>query len=137
VPKQRDHQGIFFNGTVKKRNRCRVQCTSETAGWHFSFCISLLQDIILLQSVNVYVCMHVKIRRHQHTRVHAHAHTGPRRHARAPACHRHHIRKSIFLLLPLPPPYIAYPIAILMHDHYAIYAPLPSLSFGLTRSLFV
>ena len=24
-----------------------------------------------------------------HTRVHAHAHTGPRRHARAPACHRH------------------------------------------------
>jgi len=36
-----------------------------------------------------YVCMYVKIRRHQHTRVHAH--TGPRRHTRAPACHRHHI----------------------------------------------
>jgi len=35
-------------------------------------------------------CMsYVKIWRHQHTRVHAH--TGPRRHARAPACHRHHI----------------------------------------------
>jgi len=31
--------------------------------------------------------MYVKIRRHQHTRVHAH--TGPRRHTRAPACHRH------------------------------------------------
>ena len=26
----------------------------------------------------MYVCMYVKIRRHQHTRVHAH--TGPRRH---------------------------------------------------------
>jgi len=33
------------------------------------------------------LCMYVKIRRHQHTRVHAH--TGPRRHTRAPACHRH------------------------------------------------
>jgi len=33
--------------------------------------------------------MYVKIRRHQHTRVHAH--TYPRRHARAPACCRHHI----------------------------------------------
>jgi len=39
--------------------------------------------------VLLYVCMYVKIRRHQHTRVHAH--TGPRRHTRAPACHRHHI----------------------------------------------
>jgi len=33
----------------------------------------------------VYVCMYVKIRRHQHTRVHAY--TGPRRHTKAPACH--------------------------------------------------
>jgi len=40
-----------------------------------------------------YVCMYVKIRRHQHTRVHAH--TGPRRHARAPACHRHHIPRLV------------------------------------------
>ena len=38
----------------------------------------------------MYVCMYVKIRRHQHTRVHAHT-AGPRRHTRAPACHRHHI----------------------------------------------
>ena len=37
--------------------------------------------------------MHVKIRRHQHTRVHAH--TGPRRHARAPACRRHHIPRLV------------------------------------------
>ena len=41
------------------------------------------------------LCMYVNIRRHQHTRVHAH--TGPRRHARAPAGHRHHI-------VPHPPP---------------------------------
>jgi len=35
------------------------------------------------------VCMYVYIKiRRQHTRVHAH--TGPRRHARAPACRRHH-----------------------------------------------
>ena len=39
------------------------------------------------------VCMYVKIRRHQHTRVHAH--TGPRRHAKAPACHRHHIPRLV------------------------------------------
>jgi len=37
----------------------------------------------------LWVCMYVKIRGYQHTRVHAH--TGPRRHARAPACRRHHI----------------------------------------------
>ena len=39
--------------------------------------------------------MYVKIRRHQHTCVHAH--TGPRRHARAPACHRdrHHIPRLV------------------------------------------
>ena len=41
----------------------------------------------------LYVCMYVKIRRHQHTRVHAH--TGPRHHARAPACHRHHIPRLL------------------------------------------
>jgi len=41
----------------------------------------------------MYVCMYVKIRRHQHTR--AHAHTGPRRHARAPACRRHHIPRLV------------------------------------------
>ena len=40
-----------------------------------------------------YVCMYVKIRQHQHTRVHAH--TGPRRHARAPACHRHRIPRLV------------------------------------------
>jgi len=39
------------------------------------------------------VCMYVQIRRHQHTRVHAH--TGPRRHARAPACRRHHIPRLV------------------------------------------
>ena len=46
------------------------------------------------------MCMYVckdddddKIRRHQHTRVHAH--TGPRRHTRAPACHRHHIPRLV------------------------------------------
>ena len=39
------------------------------------------------------VCMYVKIWRHQHTRVHAH--TGPRRHTRAQACHRHHIPRLV------------------------------------------
>ena len=39
------------------------------------------------------ICMYVKIRRHQHTRVHAH--TGPRRHARAPACRRHRIPRLV------------------------------------------
>jgi len=37
--------------------------------------------------------MYVKIWRHQHTRVNAH--TGPRRHARAPACHRHHMPRLV------------------------------------------
>jgi len=41
----------------------------------------------------LFKCMYVKIRRHQHTRVHAH--TGPRRHARAPACRRHHIPRLV------------------------------------------
>jgi len=41
----------------------------------------------------IVLCMYVKIRRHQHTRVHAH--TGPRRHIRAPACHRHHIPRLV------------------------------------------
>jgi len=37
--------------------------------------------------------LHVKIRRHRHTQVHEH--TGPRRHARAPACRRHHIPRLV------------------------------------------
>jgi len=45
-----------------------------------TFLFNLILDIMYM-----YVCMYVKIRRHQHTRVHAH--TGPRRHTRAPACH--------------------------------------------------
>ena len=45
------------------------------------------------QVLYAYVCMYVKIRRHQHTRVHAH--TGPRRHTRAPVCHRHHIPRLV------------------------------------------
>ena len=47
-----------------------------------------ISTIIYTRNTHTYVCMYVKIRRYQHTRVHAH--TGPRRHARAPACHRHH-----------------------------------------------
>jgi len=39
------------------------------------------------------VCMYVHIRRHQHTRVHAR--TGPRRHARAPACRRLYIPRLV------------------------------------------
>ena len=39
--------------------------------------------------VRRYAVQYVQNRRHQHMR--AHAHTGPRRHARAPACRRHHI----------------------------------------------
>jgi len=43
-----------------------------------------------------YICMYVKIRRHQHTRIHAHI--GPRRHARAPACRRHHIPRRAHIV---------------------------------------
>jgi len=49
-------------------------------------CLSLTLNIS-------YVYVYVKIRRHQHTRVHAH--TGPRRHTRALACHRHHIPRLV------------------------------------------
>jgi len=40
----------------------------------------------VIGALYVYVCMYVKIRRHRHTRTRVNAHTGPRPHARAPAC---------------------------------------------------
>ena len=39
-----------------------------------------------------YVGMYVNTRRYQHMRVRTH--TGPRRHARAPTCRRHHTRTA-------------------------------------------
>ena len=44
---------------------------------------------------SVCMYMYVKIRRHQHQHTRVHAHTGPRRHARAPACRRHHIPRLV------------------------------------------
>jgi len=41
------------------------------------------------------VCMYAQIRRHQYQHTRVHAHTGPRRHARAPACRRHHIPRLV------------------------------------------
>jgi len=78
----------------QKRHRGRRKKRPPTVSRGFSSSSSsFLYYKACVSSVHMYVCMYVKIRRHQHTRVHAH--TGPRRHARAPACHRHHIPRLV------------------------------------------
>jgi len=58
------------------------------ASGFLSLQLSVNERILELVSLHGYVCNQKTIWQHQHTRVHAH--TGPRRHARAAACRRHH-----------------------------------------------